>query len=164
MDHPIKRDHSRFRKIVKGKVRENLKKYVSQGELPIAKEDGSFRVPMPWIETPRFKFGEKDQGGLGQGEGNEGDPVNTGKGDKPGQAGQDEGSKELDVELSCEELASILGEGTGASPYRTQREKNHEVRFHPLYVHRNSGAEFPPPLQAFLPGSLEAADDHGNIR
>ena len=110
MDHPIKRDHSRFKKIVKGKVRENLKKYISKGELPVAKEDGSFSVPMPWIETPRFKFGEKNQGGLGQGEGEEGDPVGSKNGDKPDQAGQDEGAKELDVELSCEELASILGE------------------------------------------------------
>ena len=110
MDHPIKRDHSRFRKIVKGKVRENLKKYVSRGELPVAKENGNFRIPMPWIDIPRFKFGEKNQGGLGQGEGEEGDPINAENGDKQGKAGEGEGAKELDVELTFDELASILGE------------------------------------------------------
>lgn len=114
MDHPIKRDHSRFRKIVKGKVREGLRKYVSAGEMPIPKGNGTFKVPMPSIDTPRFKFGDKSQGGMGQGDGSPGDPVDGQEGEGPGQgsekAGQDEGSKELEVELSLEELASILGE------------------------------------------------------
>ena len=65
MGHPIKRDHARFRKVVKGKVRDNLRKYVSSGEMPVPKGDGSYRIPMPHIETPRFKFGERQQGGLG---------------------------------------------------------------------------------------------------
>jgi hypothetical protein len=29
----IKQDHSRFRDIVRGKVRDNLKQYISKGEL-----------------------------------------------------------------------------------------------------------------------------------
>lgn len=113
MDHPIKRDHARFRKIVKGRIRDSLKKYVSQGEMPLPKGDGSFKIPMPQIETPRFKFGDKQQGGMGQGEGKEGDPIDgeEGKG-QPGQGevGEGEGNKELEVELSLDELASILGE------------------------------------------------------
>ena len=113
MDHPIKRDHARFRKIVKGKVREVLKKYVSSGEMPIQKPGGGFKVPMPSVETPRFKFGEKQQGGMGQGEGEKGDPVDGKQGDEqPGQgeAGEGEGNKELEVELSLDELANILGD------------------------------------------------------
>lgn len=113
MDHPIKRDHARFRKIVKGKVRDNLRKYVSHGEMPIPKGDGSFKIPMPQIETPRFKFGQRQQGGMGQGEGQAGDPVDGQEGEgQPGEgeAGSEEGSKELEVDLSLDELASILGE------------------------------------------------------
>ena len=114
MDHPIKRDHSRFRKIVKGRIRDNLRKYVSSGEMPVPKGGGTFKVPMPSIDTPRFKFGDKSQGGAGQGEGQPGDPVDGQDGQGPGEgsekAGSDEGSKELEVELSLEELASILGE------------------------------------------------------
>ena len=45
MDHPIKRDHSRFRKIIKGKIRDNLKKYVSQGEMPVPKGTNLIRSP-----------------------------------------------------------------------------------------------------------------------
>ncbi len=113
MDHPIKRDHARFRKIIKGKIRDNLRKYVSNGEMPVPKGDGQFKVPMPQIDTPRFKFGERQQGGVGQGEGEPGDAVDGQPGEgEPGQgeAGQGEGKKEMEVELSLQELASILGE------------------------------------------------------
>ena len=113
MDHPVKRDHARFRKIIKGRIRDNLKKYVSGGEMPIPKGKGVFKVPMPQIETPRFKFGDKQQGGTGQGDGEPGDPVDGEQGDgKPGQGevGDTEGNKELEVELSVEELAAILGD------------------------------------------------------
>lgn len=111
MDHPIKTDHARFRKIVKGKIRNNLRKYVSKGELPVPKGGGVFKVPMPQINTPRFIFGERQQGGTGQGEGQPGDPVD-GQPGEPGQgeAGQGEGNKELEVDLTMDELAAILGE------------------------------------------------------
>ncbi|MBL6988815.1 MAG: DUF444 family protein [Bacteriovoracaceae bacterium] len=112
MGHPIKRDHSRFRKIVKGKIRSNLRKFISKGEMPAPKSDGTVKIPMPSIEIPRFKFGEQSQGGTGQGEGQPGDPVDGQQGEEPGQgeAGQGEGKKELEVELTIEELAGILGE------------------------------------------------------
>ena len=114
MDHPIKRDHARFRKIVKGKIRDNLRKYVSHGSQIIPKGTDKFTVPMPSIDIPRFKFGDKSEGGMGQGQGKPGDPVN-GQQDPNGQSGQGEtgegeGNKELEVELSLEELARILGE------------------------------------------------------
>ncbi len=113
MDHPIKRDHARFRKIIKGKIRDNLRRFVSHGEMPIPKGNGSFKVPMPSIDTPRFKFGSRQQGGAGQGEGQPGDPVDgkPGEGEPgEGEAGEGEGNKELEVDLTLDELASILGE------------------------------------------------------
>lgn len=115
MDHPIKRDHSRFRKIVKGKVRENLRKYVSSGQQIIPKGNDKFTIPMPSIDIPKFRFGDKSQGGSGQGEGQPGDPVDGQEGEdgQPGQgeeAGQGEGQKELEVEMGVDELAKILGE------------------------------------------------------
>lgn len=114
MDHPIKRDHARFRKIIKGRIRDNLRKYVSHGSQIVPKGTDKFTVPMPSIDIPRFKFGDKSEGGTGQGEGGQGDPV-QGQPDpngQPGQgeAGEGEGNKELEVELSLDELAKILGE------------------------------------------------------
>ncbi len=115
MDHPIKSDHSRFRKIIKGKLRKNLKSFVSKGQQIVPKGKDKFTIPMPSIEIPKFKFGSKSEGGVGQGDGAEGEPVQGKKGDEKGQgkpekAGQDEGSKELEVDVSLEELASILSE------------------------------------------------------
>lgn len=113
MDHPIKRDHARFRRIVKGKIRDNLRRYVSQGQQIVPKGNDSFKVPMPSIDIPRFKFGDKSEGGTGQGQGEAGDPVDGKPGDgEPGQgeAGQGEGAKELEVEMTVEDLAKILGE------------------------------------------------------
>ncbi len=115
MDHPIKRDHARFKKIVKGRVRDNLREYISNGEMPLPKGDGQYKIPMPSIDTPRFKFGDQSQGGAGQGQGEQGDPVDGQEGEGEGEAGEGEagegeGNKELDVELSLDELASILGD------------------------------------------------------
>lgn len=78
--------------------------------MPIPKGNGSFRVPMPSIDTPRFKFGDKEQGGVGQGEGQPGDPIDGEGQPGQGEAGEGEGKKELEVELSLEELAHILGD------------------------------------------------------
>ncbi len=112
MGHPIKRDLARFKKIVKGRVRDNLRKFVSGGASVIPKGDGTVKIPMPSINTPRFIFGDNQGDGTGQGEGEQGDPVDgqPQEGQEPGEAGEDEGSKELEVELTVEELASILGE------------------------------------------------------
>ncbi len=113
MDHPIKRDHARFRKIVKGRVRDNLRKYVSQGQQIIPKGDDKFTIPMPSIDIPRFRFGDKSQGGTGQGDGQAGDPVDgkPGEGEPgEGEAGEGEGNKELEVEMGIDELAKILSE------------------------------------------------------
>ena len=110
MGHSIKRDHARFRKIVKGRIRTNLRQYISRGEMPTPKGDGTVKIPMPSIETPRFRFGDNQGGGTGQGEGNQGDPVDGEPQPGEGEAGEGEGKKEVEVEVSIEELASILGE------------------------------------------------------
>ena len=68
-------------------------------------------IPVPQIEIPHFKFGEKEQGGTGQGDGKPGDPV--GQGDPQpgdGEAGNQPGEHLLEVDLTLQELAEILGE------------------------------------------------------
>jgi uncharacterized sporulation protein YeaH/YhbH (DUF444 family) len=116
MDHPIKRDLSRFKKIVKGKIRDGLKKYISQGDQMVPKGDKVFKIPIPNIDIPRFKFGSKSQGGTGQGNGQPGDSVQgqgNGQGSPaPGQGevGDIEGTKELEVEVTALELAKILAQ------------------------------------------------------
>jgi len=111
MKNRIQQDHSRFRKIVRGKIKENLRKYISKGELIGRKGKDKVSIPLPQIEIPRFRYGSKDQGGVGQGEGEEGDPLGQGEGESgAGKAGDQEGEHVLEVEVTFEELAEIMGE------------------------------------------------------
>ncbi len=111
MSDSIRRDHSRFRSIIKGRIKEDLKKYVTHGELIGRKGKDRVSIPMPQIQIPKFRFGDKEQGGVGQGKGNPGDPVGPGEQEPgEGEAGSEEGQHELEVDLSLQELAEILGE------------------------------------------------------
>jgi len=105
----IKEDQNRFRDIVKGKVKEDFKKYVSQGEMIGKREKDFVKIPLPQIDIPNFRYGPKQSGGVGQGEGKPGDGV-ADPGDGGGQAGSAPGEHLLEIELTVEELADILGE------------------------------------------------------
>ncbi|PKN55400.1 MAG: hypothetical protein CVU56_21525 [Deltaproteobacteria bacterium HGW-Deltaproteobacteria-14] len=109
----IDSDKRRFREIVRGRIRRNLKRYISQGELIGKQGKDLVSVPVPQIDLPRFKYGKRDNGGLGQGEGEPGDAVSEGEGQGPGtgkQAGDAPGEHQLEVEVTLDELAQILGE------------------------------------------------------
>src|SRR5262245_48924049 len=75
MSLKIDQDHSRFRHIVRGRIRQNLRKYISQGELIGRKGKDLVSIPIPHIEIPRFRYGDKQTGGAGQGDGEPGDPM-----------------------------------------------------------------------------------------
>jgi hypothetical protein len=107
--HKIEPDANRFRQIVRGKIKENLRKYVSNGEL-ISKQGERFvSIPLPEIQLPRFRYGYDPAGGVGQGEGEPGTPISVGPAHGTG-AGGEPGEHILEVEVTLEELAGILGE------------------------------------------------------
>src|SRR5215207_7617886 len=113
MSLKIDQDHSRFRNIVRGKIRQNLRRYISQGEMLGRKGKDLVSIPIPHIEIPRFTFGDKQQGGAGQGDGEAGDPIGGEQGEEGGegkQAGQGAGEHNLEVDVTLDELAAILGE------------------------------------------------------
>jgi hypothetical protein len=106
----IKQDQARFRDIVRGRIKANLKKYVQQGELMGKQGRQVVSIPVPSIDLPRFRFGEKQQGGVGQGEGQPGDPLSGPDAPGGGKAGQGEGQHVMEVDVTLEELADLLGE------------------------------------------------------
>ena len=113
MTRSIDRDLSRFNKIVKGKVRQNLRKYVNHGEMLGRKGREIVSIPVPNIEIPHFQHGKKGSGGVGQGEGDLGQPIGgsgNDPGDGAGQAGDQPGQHIREVEISLEELADMLAE------------------------------------------------------
>src|SRR4051795_9632393 len=109
MSQKIERDHQRFRKLVRGKVKSNLSKYITRGEMIGKKGKDLVSIPLPSIDIPQFRYGKKGSGGVGQGQGQPGDPLTAGEGDQPG-AGDQPGGHILEVDLTMEEMASILGE------------------------------------------------------
>ncbi len=105
------RDLSRFREIVRGRIKKDLRKYMSQGELIGRQGKRYVSIPIPQIDIPQFRYGAKQSGGVGQGDGDVGDPIAQGDGQSgAGQAGAEPGQHILEVDVSIEELAQILGE------------------------------------------------------
>jgi len=105
----IHKDHQRFRHIVKGKIREDLRRFLTRGEL-IGKE-GKYivSIPIPSIDLPSFRYGSNDDSGVGVGDAKPGDGVDAdGEGIGPG--GTEPGNHILEVDITLDELADILGE------------------------------------------------------
>ncbi len=115
MSLKIETDHSRFKSIVRGKIKQNLRKYIQKGEMIGKQGKDLVSIPVPSIDLPRFKFGHRDTGGAGQGEGDVGDVLQQGQveQDGPGQgqgAGEAAGEHMLEVDVTMDELAEMLGE------------------------------------------------------
>ncbi len=105
----IDKDHQRFRRIVKGKIRDDLRKFLTRGELLGREGKKYITIPVKGIEIPHFRYGDNSDGGVGKGDGKPGDPVN-GDGEGMGPGGEQEGQHLMEVEVSLDELAEILGE------------------------------------------------------
>ena len=69
-------------------------------------------IPIPSINLPQFRYGKKNSGGVGVGPGQPGQPLTQPQQEGEGepQAGDSPGGHILEVDLTMEELAEILGE------------------------------------------------------
>jgi uncharacterized sporulation protein YeaH/YhbH (DUF444 family) len=107
----IEADRARFREIVRGKIRQDLRKYLSTTELIARRGDKAVSVPIPQIELPTLRFGDNDKRGVGQGPGKKGDAVDAqeGQGEGEGSAGEHPGYHIMEVEVELAELAEMLG-------------------------------------------------------
>ena len=122
---PIDRDVRRFRDIVRGKVRKNLRKFIKDDALIGKRGDHLVSVPVPEIELPRFRHGQPEHG-VGQGEGKPGDVLGR-KGDQAGdgnKGGDQPGQHILEVELTLDELAEMLGEELALPRIQPKRKAN----------------------------------------
>ena len=122
----VERDLNRFKQIVRGKIKQNLRKYMSQGEM-IGRQGRKYvSIPMPQIELPQFRYGARQGGGVGQGDGNVGDPIGQGDQDEQGagEAGSEPGQHIIEVDISLEELAQIIGEELALPNIEPRGKKN----------------------------------------
>ena len=108
----IERDRARFREIVRGRLRRDLRKYLSSTELLGRRGDKAVSIPVPQIELPRFRFGDNAKQGVGQGPGQKGEALDGDEqgGEGAGGAGDQEGRHILEVDIELDELAEMLGD------------------------------------------------------
>lgn len=124
----IDTDVGRFREIVRGKVRDELKRFMSRGEMLGRKGKNVVSIPLPRIDTPRFVHSPGGQQHVGQGDGEEGTVLGPSgqQGDGSGKAGNLPGQHILEVEMTIEELAALLGEEFGLPRIEPKGKKNIE--------------------------------------
>ncbi len=107
----IDTDHARFKQIIRGKIKQQLRKYITRGELIGRQGKDLVSIPLPQIEIPHFVYDPRQMGGVGQGEGANGTPVGAEEADGgTGKAGNQPGEHVVEVDLTIEELAQLMGE------------------------------------------------------
>jgi len=121
----INTDHARFRQIIRGKVKKELRKYISRGEMLGRKGKDLVTIPMPSIDLPHFEFGDNKGRGVAAGDGQVGTSLGpSGDNSGQGQAGNAEGIHVREVDITLEELAAIMGEELGLPHIQPKGDKN----------------------------------------
>lgn len=111
MTGSIERDRRRFQEIVKGRLRKDLRKYITHDEMIGRRGRDLVSIPVPQLDIPHFHYGDNQKGGVGQGDGEPGDVIGSADdGEGTGVAGNDPGRHILEVEISMDELAQMLGD------------------------------------------------------
>ena len=118
----IERDHSRFKQIVRGKVRENLRKYVTHGEMIGRKGRDLVSIPVASARRPALPLRQERLGRRRPGRGRS-KASRSASGEQEsgtGQAGGEPGAHVLEVEVTLDELAAILGDELAPAAHRAQ--------------------------------------------
>lgn len=108
MTSKVEQDVARFKDIIRGKVKKELQKFITNTELIGKKGKDLITIPIKQIDIPRFVYSDEQMGGVGQGDGEKGDSI--GKGGSGSGAGDTPGEHLLEVEITFEELADLLAE------------------------------------------------------
>lgn len=115
----LRDDLERFREVGE-KRREDLADFIQYGDLGQSRP-GSVNVPVKIVSLPEFAYDQRDQGGVGQGDGDTpdvGQPVGQpqpqpgedgDEGDEPGEEGGEHEYYEMDPEEFAQELDEELG-------------------------------------------------------
>ena len=106
----IDRDLSRFRQVVRGIVKKELRKYMVTGELVGRQGKEYVSIPIRQIEIPTFRHETRRFGGVGQGEGEPGTGIGQGEDSGGGAAGSAPGQHMVEVDVALDELAQIMAE------------------------------------------------------
>jgi uncharacterized sporulation protein YeaH/YhbH (DUF444 family) len=109
----LRDDLERYREVGEQR-RQDLADFIKYGDLGNSRAD-EVRIPIKIVDLPEFEYSQRDMGGVGQGDAEEGDPVGQpepGDGDEEGEPGEEGGEHEY-YEMDPEEFAQELDEQLG---------------------------------------------------
>jgi uncharacterized sporulation protein YeaH/YhbH (DUF444 family) len=118
----IHNDHARFNDVIRGRIKNNLRNYIKNGEFIAKQGNDKISVPISRIDLPHFRFLDKRQG-------QKGDSLDKSKSEKTSgerKAGQDSDEHALEIEISLSELADFLGEELGLP--RIEKKGNNKLK------------------------------------
>lgn len=111
----IRIDEEEYTAIIKGKIRQDLRRYLGTGNVTIGNKDGEglISIAIDEIEIPTWRFGFPFEEGVGQGEGKPGDdlgPADDKNEPGKGAAGQGHGRRKVVIDMTPEEFAHYFEE------------------------------------------------------
>lgn len=109
------REKKRLQEKIKEKIKKNLKQYISDESFIGRRGKQLVRVPIYGLRLPRFVVDGKKQGGVGQGDGEVGQPLPGQRPQKPqkgkgGKAGNESGEHEIEIDVNLDEMIDLIGE------------------------------------------------------
>jgi len=121
----IKSDVNRFKKIVRGQIKRDLKKYIKSQDM-LGKQGNEYvSIPISRINLPHFEHDFEKKGGVGQGEDQEANGKGQPEAADKGKAGSAKGHHVMEVDVPLEELAKIMGEELELPRIEPKGEKQH---------------------------------------
>jgi uncharacterized sporulation protein YeaH/YhbH (DUF444 family) len=126
-------DHSRFKKLVAGKVNERISKFIRTGHITKMRPNGKGKmsIPIPQIDQYRFRYGKMDEG-AGRGPGKPGDTID--KEYEPGHGpGAGDGEKDaMLVDVDMEDVLQMMEKDLRLprmKPKESQTYENVEIKY-----------------------------------
>ncbi|MBR9683021.1 DUF444 family protein [Candidatus Woesearchaeota archaeon] len=109
MSDKIVNDVERFKRIVEGRLRKDLKKHISRGVLEGMRGKTKITVPVSDLDLPHFKYGS-GHGGVASGDVEEGQVIGEEKGDEDGkgEASDKPGEHSIEVEVSLDTFIDLV--------------------------------------------------------
>ena len=126
----IENNLHRFKEIVKGRIKKEIKNYISNGIIVDKQDEKSIRISIPQIDMPRFVFDDNNQREKKQNPGESKDGKNNSNNHErtPNSAGNTHNEHSLEVDITLQELAEILGSELELPHIKHKNKKNIEAK------------------------------------
>lgn len=109
MPKRIQEDHKKFRDVISGRSRKQLKKLIKSGAIVRQRpKGGKVSISIPQIDIPRFVFGDTGEG-VGRGPGKDGDVIR--RDPKPGQPGPgagDDSAEGIQIQIDMDDVLKFM--------------------------------------------------------